>query len=160
MWRHHGFGWRIHCGVEVTESSTKKQHTLCVAPMVAWVGALKKWTWHRVCTLSARGMSSHAVQVLTSSEVGRGWFATRRLQAGERVFVEMPIVSKDLTELAQKVLDTPALREGLHAPAGFPMRANNPPTCPQQAWSKAMAQAGSIKVLQSHVGTVFVSSWF
>jgi hypothetical protein len=23
-----GFGWRIHCGVEVTESSTNKQHTL------------------------------------------------------------------------------------------------------------------------------------
>jgi hypothetical protein len=26
-----GFGWRIHCGVEVTESSTKKQHTLSEA---------------------------------------------------------------------------------------------------------------------------------
>ena len=24
----HGFGWRIHCGVEVTESSTNKQHSL------------------------------------------------------------------------------------------------------------------------------------
>ena len=24
----HGFGWRIHCGVEVTELSTNKQHTL------------------------------------------------------------------------------------------------------------------------------------
>ena len=23
-----GFGWRIHCGVEVTDSSTKKRHTL------------------------------------------------------------------------------------------------------------------------------------
>jgi len=23
-----GFGWRIHCGVEVTESSTNKQHIL------------------------------------------------------------------------------------------------------------------------------------
>jgi len=23
-----GLGWRIHCGVEVTESSTNKQHTL------------------------------------------------------------------------------------------------------------------------------------
>ncbi len=23
-----GFSWRIHCGVEVTESSTNKQHTL------------------------------------------------------------------------------------------------------------------------------------
>jgi hypothetical protein len=22
-----GFGWRIHCGVEVTESSANKQHT-------------------------------------------------------------------------------------------------------------------------------------
>ena len=131
-----------------------------VAQMVAWVGALKKWSWCRVCTLSARGMSSHAVQVLTSSEVGRGWFATRRLQAGERVFAEIPIVSKDLTELAQKVLDTPALREGLHTPAGFPMRDNNPPTCSQNAWSKAMAQAGSIYFLQSHLGTVFVRSWF
>jgi hypothetical protein len=28
----HGFGWRIHCGVAVTELSTNKQHThtLCV----------------------------------------------------------------------------------------------------------------------------------
>ncbi len=130
--------------------------------MVAWVGALKKWSWRRVFTLSARGMSSdaQAVQMLMSSKVGRGWFATRRLQAGERVFAEMPIVSKDLTELAQKVLDTPALREGLHAPADFPMRDNNPPTSSQQAWSKAMAQAGSMKVLQSHVGTVLVRSWF
>jgi hypothetical protein len=25
-----GFGWRIHCGVEVTESSTIKQHTLSI----------------------------------------------------------------------------------------------------------------------------------
>jgi hypothetical protein len=25
--RHAAFGWRIHCGVEVTESSTNKQHT-------------------------------------------------------------------------------------------------------------------------------------
>jgi hypothetical protein len=24
----HGFGWRIHCGVEVTESSTNKKHSL------------------------------------------------------------------------------------------------------------------------------------
>jgi hypothetical protein len=24
----HGFDWRIHCGVEVTELSTNKQHTL------------------------------------------------------------------------------------------------------------------------------------
>jgi hypothetical protein len=24
----HGFGWRIHCSVEVTELSTNKQHTL------------------------------------------------------------------------------------------------------------------------------------
>jgi hypothetical protein len=25
-----GLGWPIHCGVEVTESSTNKQHHLCV----------------------------------------------------------------------------------------------------------------------------------
>jgi hypothetical protein len=25
---HSAFGWRIHCGVEVTELSTNKQHTL------------------------------------------------------------------------------------------------------------------------------------
>jgi hypothetical protein len=31
--RHHhprGFGWRIYCGVEVTESSTNKQHSLSI----------------------------------------------------------------------------------------------------------------------------------
>ena len=26
-----GFGWRIHCGVEVTELSTNKQHTLSLS---------------------------------------------------------------------------------------------------------------------------------
>jgi hypothetical protein len=31
-----GFGWRIHCGVEVTESSTNKQHTLCVQKAVPY----------------------------------------------------------------------------------------------------------------------------
>jgi hypothetical protein len=29
-----GFGWRIHCGVEVTELSTKKQHTLPKLPQI------------------------------------------------------------------------------------------------------------------------------
>jgi hypothetical protein len=27
-----GFGWRIHCGAEVTESSTNNQHTLSLHP--------------------------------------------------------------------------------------------------------------------------------
>jgi hypothetical protein len=27
---HAAHGWRIHCGVEVTELSTNKQHTLCI----------------------------------------------------------------------------------------------------------------------------------
>ncbi len=31
---HAAFGWRIHCGVEVTEVSTNKQHTLSIA--VEW----------------------------------------------------------------------------------------------------------------------------
>jgi len=95
--------------------------------------------------LSARGMGSdvQAVQMLTSSVVGRGWFATRRLRAGERVFAEAPIVASDLDQLARTVLDTPALREGLHMPASFPVRDNAPPTCSPEEWSKAMAQAGA-----------------
>ena len=99
---------------------------------------------HSLRALSARGMGSdvQAVQMLTSSVVGRGWFATRRLRAGERVFAEAPIVASDLAELARRVLDTPALREGLHTPAGFPVRDHAPPTCSQEEWSKAMAQAG------------------
>jgi hypothetical protein len=28
VWYHAASGWRIHCGVEVTELSTNKQHTL------------------------------------------------------------------------------------------------------------------------------------
>jgi hypothetical protein len=28
-----GFGWRIHCGVEVTESSTNKQHSLSLSAL-------------------------------------------------------------------------------------------------------------------------------
>ena len=30
-----GLGWRMHCGVEVTESSTNKQHHLSLATYVA-----------------------------------------------------------------------------------------------------------------------------
>ena len=36
-----GFGWRIHCGVEVTVSSTNKQHTLSVRRSLR-VGTLQK----------------------------------------------------------------------------------------------------------------------
>ena len=32
-----GFGWRIHCSVEVTELSTNKQHTLSVLVAVTHV---------------------------------------------------------------------------------------------------------------------------
>jgi hypothetical protein len=34
LWTSRGFGWRIHCGVEVTESSTNKQNTLSPVPWV------------------------------------------------------------------------------------------------------------------------------
>jgi hypothetical protein len=35
-----GLGWRIHCGVEVTESSTNKQHHLSTcAAAVTWGAA-------------------------------------------------------------------------------------------------------------------------
>ena len=101
--------------------------------------------------LSARRMGSdaQAVQMLTSSVVGRGWFATRRLRAGELVFAEAPIVASDLAQLARTVLDTPPLREGLHTPADFPVRNNAPPTCSPEEWSKAMAQAGADQLSQS-----------
>ncbi len=32
---HAASGWRIHCGVEVTELSTNKQHTLSLEPVTA-----------------------------------------------------------------------------------------------------------------------------
>ena len=28
LWYTHGLAWRMHCGVEITETSTKKQHLL------------------------------------------------------------------------------------------------------------------------------------
>ena len=44
-----GFGWRIHCGVEVTELSTNKQHSLS-APH-----ALVKLTFHHRGTIRGTG---------------------------------------------------------------------------------------------------------
>ena len=36
-----GFGWRIHCGVEVTESSTNQQHT----HSILYLSMLNHWTF-------------------------------------------------------------------------------------------------------------------
>ena len=88
--------------------------------------------------------STHDVlQIVTSSTSGRGFVATRRIRAGEHVLSESPIVSDSIEELAQVVLDTPALRDGLHMPARFPMREHPSSNCSQQQWSRAMAQATS-----------------
>jgi hypothetical protein len=39
-----GFGWRIHCGVEITELSTNKHHSLAhCAAMTGAKGDLRKW---------------------------------------------------------------------------------------------------------------------
>ena len=41
-----------------------------------------------------------AMEMLTSSTAGRGFFATRHIRAGERILTEAPIVSDNLTQLA------------------------------------------------------------
>jgi len=41
-----------------------------------------------------------AMEMLTSSTAGRGFFATRHIRAGERILTEAPIVSDNLAQLA------------------------------------------------------------
>jgi hypothetical protein len=39
----HGLGWRMHCGAEVTESSTNKQHHLWEEALRGEFG--RRWVW-------------------------------------------------------------------------------------------------------------------
>ena len=86
-----------------------------------------------------------AVEMMTSSMSGRGFFACRRLRAGERILTERPIVAESLEHLAKTVLGTPALRKGLHMPMvdRFAARESPPAGCSRDEWSRVMAQAAS-----------------
>ena len=87
-----------------------------------------------------------SIQMFTSLTMGRGFVATRRLRAGERILCEEPIVAHSLADLAQRILNTPHLRVGLHMPAHVPVRDDGPTNIKQDhqdEWSRAMAQAQS-----------------
>ena len=86
-----------------------------------------------------------AIQMLADSGggAGRGWFATRRLRAGERILAEAPIVADSLGGLARHVLGSASLRNGLPLPSQFPPQPDPPQGCSPEAWSRAMAQATS-----------------
>ena len=75
--------------------------------------------------------------------MGRGFVATRRLRAGERILCEEPIVAHSLADLTQRILNTPHLRVGLHMPSHVPVRDDGPTNIKQDEWSRAMAQAQS-----------------
>jgi len=98
--------------------------------------------WRRSLSTAA---AAPAIEMMTSSTSGRGFFARRRLRAGERILTERPIVADSLEHLAKTVLATPALRKGLHMPMvdRFAVRENPPAGCSRDEWSRVMAQAAS-----------------
>jgi hypothetical protein len=121
--------------------------TRWVAACAARYAACRLW-WRRT---DAAALSSGApppeaaIRMLADSGggAGRGWFATRRLRAGERILAEAPIVADSLGGLARHVLGSASLRNGLHLPSQFPPQPDQPQGCSPEAWSRAMAQATS-----------------
>ena len=108
-----------------------------------------KWIWgkaYKGVLLPGRvrqhsGGDFDSIQMFTSLTMGRGFVATRRLRAGERILCEDPIVAHSLADLTQRILNTPHLRVGLHMPAHIPVRDDAPTNIKQDEWSRAMAQA-------------------
>ena len=94
---------------------------------------------------AGRDQDQPAVEMMTSSSTGRGFFARRRLRAGERILTEAPIVADSLGSLARTVLATPSLRKGLHVPMVNRVRALDDPPAgySRDDWSRAWAQAAS-----------------
>ena len=138
------------------DSSGARRHKLKThsASMTRWgaacaarYAACRLW-WRRT---DAAALSSGApppeaaIRMLADSGggAGRGWFATRRLRAGERILAEAPIVADSLGGLARHVLGSASLRNGLHLPSQFPPQPDQPQGCSPEAWSRAMAQATS-----------------
>jgi len=65
--------------------------------------AVPRLWWRREAASFASAPGDHdaaAMEMLTSSTAGRGFFATRHIRAGERILTEAPIVSDNLAQLA------------------------------------------------------------
>jgi hypothetical protein len=86
--------------------------------------------------------SSCKVKLTEIEGSGRGWFATKHLQAGELIFEEVPARSRNVDDLAMLVMNSERLSKGLHVPASYPMRMTPPLVDESDAgkWSKSMAQ--------------------
>jgi hypothetical protein len=75
---HAASGWRIHCDVEVTESSTNKQHTF----------SLKQYVWFYVVKLSETqslsNPAAHSLSIVCSSTCPQARQSTNAIQVMKR----------------------------------------------------------------------------
>jgi hypothetical protein len=86
--------------------------------------------------------SSCKVRLTDIEGSGRGWFATKHLEAGELIFEEEPARSRNVDDLAMLVMNSERLCKGLHVPATYAMRMTPPHVDESDAgkWSRSMAQ--------------------
>jgi hypothetical protein len=70
----HGFGWSIHCGVGVTESSTNKQHTPWRGGAPA-VGETVTWRYILRCTQLLEALGTHCISRSVPSPSSRSAYA-------------------------------------------------------------------------------------
>lgn len=88
------------------------------------------------------GTAGPKVKMVEMKGSGRGWFATKHLDAGELIFEEEPAKSRNIDDLAMLVVNSERLSRGLHVPDTYAMRMTPPHVDESDAgkWSRSMAQ--------------------